>query len=102
MLSAFRLTMDNLISNSSIREREVGSRFQNLPMFLSPTGCFVVKGSDEMGKLGYSHASKSPEKDTCDAVDVCVTLIDRYYLKRIGLYHLMLAIVPSSKVLDDA
>ena len=97
--NAFRLPIDDLISNSSIRER--GSRFRNLPMCLSPTGCFDVKGSDKMGKLGYSHASKSLEKDTCDAVDVCGNLIDRYHPKRIGLNHLMQTIVPSPKVLED-
>lgn len=95
----FRLEIDDLISNSFISER--GSKFQNLPVCLSPTGCFNVEGSTENGKIGYSHSSKSLESDTCDAVDVCGILIDQYHPKRIGLNHLMQTIVPSPKVLEN-
>lgn len=76
---------------------------------LSPSGCYSLsyinnEGMQETNFIGNSERSQSlslRDENTCDAIEVCGTLVDSTHPRRAGLNHLTQLVTPDLSVLKN-
>jgi len=99
-----RIEIHDLIANVTLDHESSVDRFDMQHFCLSPTGCYSVKSTPRNleYQIGYSALSGNlTDQNTCDAVEICGTIIDSNDPRRKGLNILTQVIQLNTSLLND-